>query len=347
MKVLIVNPTFYAYGGAERLIVKLANYLTDKGVESTLITQEILPEIKPEFKETRIIETESIENMGSLVQRIIHKFDVVNPHNDPAQLLLYPRMRPSVWMCNEPPYPVLMGQELPEPQREMVRSHIDLSVVVDEYNKKRFMDIYGVEPRVNHYGVDYDFFKNGAPSVAREKYGLGESFTVLQVGMIVSTKNQLKTISIFKKLKRKVPDAKLVLAGYIDTLYFQNVKRMITESGLRKDIIVTGEIPQEEVKDLYYAADALLAPIMNQGGWLSTFEAMATGLPIIVSPKMTAASLIIENDLGAVTTDYVNELLALYTKRRRTTKPRKWVKDNLSWDKFCGNMLGYFKEVMP
>ena len=32
VKVLIVNPTFYAYGGAERLIVKLANYLTDKGV---------------------------------------------------------------------------------------------------------------------------------------------------------------------------------------------------------------------------------------------------------------------------------------------------------------------------
>jgi glycosyltransferase involved in cell wall biosynthesis len=345
MKVLLINPTFYAYGGAERLIVKLANYLTDKGVETTLITQEITPEIKEEFKETRIIITETMENMAPTVQGIIHQFDVVNPHNDPTQLLLYPRMRPSVWMCNEPPYPVLMGQELPEPQRNMVRNHITLSVVADDYNRKRFMDIYDVEPRVNHYGVDYDFFKDGDPMAAREKYGLGESFVMLQVGMMTFTKNQLKTVSVFKKLKRKIPDAKLVLVGYNSGPYFLDVKRCITESGLRKDIIVTGEIPQEEVKDLYYAADALLAPIMAQGGWLSTFEAMATGLPIIVSPKMTAASIIMENELGAVTEDYVDELLALYNKRQRVLGPKKWVKENLSWDKFCGTMLGYFEEV--
>ena len=159
------------------------------------------------------------------------------------------------------------------------------------------------------------------------------------------TKNQLKTVSIFKKLKRKAPDAKLILVGYNNGPYFQDVKRKITESGLRKDIIVTGEIPQEEVKDLYYAADALLAPIMNQGGWLSTFEAMATGLPIIVSPQMTASSLIVENELGAVTEDYVDELFARYNKRRRELGPRRWVKENLSWDKFCGNMLSYFEEV--
>lgn len=345
MKVLIVNPAFYTYGGAERLIVKLANYLTAKGIESTLITQEITPEIKKEFTETRIIVTETIEKMAPIVQSIIHKFDVVNPHNDPAQLFLYPRMKPSVWMCNEPPYPILMGQELPEPQKDMVRKHIDISVVADEYNKKRFMDIYGVEPRINHYGVDYDFFQDGDPAIAREKYGLGESFTVLQVGMMTFTKNQLKTISIFKKLKREIPDAKLILAGFKDGAYFTDVKRRITESGLRKDIIVTGEIPQKEVKDLYYAADALLVPIMAQGGWLSTFEAMATGLPVIVSPQMTASSLIIENELGYVTENYVDELLGLYNQRHRELGPRKWVKENLSWDKFCGAMLSYFEEV--
>ncbi|MBU1173739.1 MAG: glycosyltransferase family 4 protein, partial [Proteobacteria bacterium] len=273
MKVLIINPTFYAYGGAERLIVKLANYLTEKGIESTVITQEITPEIKQEFTETRIITTDTMENMAPLVQSIIHQFDVVNPHNDPAQLLLYPRMRPSVWMCNEPPYPVLMGQELPEPQKDLIRKYITLSVVADEYNRKRFMGIYDVEPRVNPYGVDYDFFQGGDREAVRERYGLNDAFTVLQVGMMTFTKSQLKTVSIFKKLKRKIPDAKLILAGYNDGPYYQNVKRMITESGLRKDIIVTGEIPQEEVKNLYYAADVLLAPIMDQGGWLSTFEA--------------------------------------------------------------------------
>jgi len=347
MNVLLMNPEFYVYGGAERLIVKLANYLTDKGVSNTLLTPNIPPRIREDFTETRIIETGDIQNMAPILHSIMHRFDVINPHNDPTQVLVFPRKKPSVWMCNEPPIQLLAGQELPESQRNVVRRHIDIPVVADEYNRNRFIDIYGVEPRVNPYGVDYNFFADGNPETAREKYGLDDAFVVLQVGMLTFTKNQLKTVSTFKKFKKVAPDAKLVLAGYNKGPYYDNVKRLITESGLRKDIIVTGEIPQGDVRDLYYAADVLFAPIMAQGGWLSTFEALATGLPIIVSPQMTASSLIIENELGVVTEDYVEELMNVYLNRSRSTETRRWVRENLSWDKFCGNMLSYFEEVAP
>lgn len=347
MKVLLINPAFYVYGGAERLIVKLCNHLTEEGVSTTLLTPNIPPRISEKLTETRIIRTGDIQNAAPTVQSIIHKFDVVNPHNDPAQLLVYPRKRPCVWMCNEPPAQILMGGILDEGSRRAVRNHVDISVVADEFNKKRFMDIYGVEPRVNHYGVDWQYFSEGNPDRVKEKLGIGEGFTVLQVGMHTFTKNQLRTVKEFKEIKKKIPDAQLVLAGYNETPYYEEVKKRITTSRLRKSITVTGELPQDDIRDLYYAADALIAPIMPQGGWLSTFEAMATGLPVVVSPDMTASSIISEHGLGTVTEDYTEAIAKIADNPQRSIKTRQWVKDNLNWETFCNNMLGYFEEVAP
>jgi len=312
-----------------------------------LITPKIPLKIKREFTETRIIETEKIEQLPSILHGILHKFDVVNLHNDPAQICVYPRMRPSVWMCNEPPIDALIGGEIDEKYKQIIRDHIDINVVADRFNQTRFMELFNVEARINHYGVDHDFFVKGNPENIIEKYSLGDRFTVLQVGMFTFTKNQLKTVGLFKKIKKRIPEAKLVLAGYNDTPYFKKVKQRIVQSRLIKDVVFTGEVSQTEIRDLYHASNVLIVPIMPQGGWLSTFEAMTAGLPVVVSPQMTASDIITDNDLGLVTEDYVEAVFALYGKRRRTVKPGRWVKKHLTWERFCGNMLDYFVEVMP
>jgi len=345
MKALIINPVFYVYGGAERLIVKLCNYLTERGVTTSILTQAIHPDIKTEFTETRLIETGSMESLVPVAHSIIHKFDVVNPHNDPAQITLFPRKRPSVWMCNEPPAKVLLGGELTGQERDIVRRHIDVSVVSDEYNRKRFEELYGVTPRINHYGVDYPFFSEGDAGRVKEKYGMSDTFTIMQVGMFTSTKNQMRTVSIFKKLKKQVPDAKLILTGFNQTPYHDTVKRFIAQSRLSKDVTITGEIPQEDIRDLYHAVDAVVAPIQSQGGWLSTFEAMAAGKPVLVSPEMTASYLLEKHGIGVVTEGFVDELVGIYENPRSDVKGRRWVEKNLRWDRFCGNMLEYFEEV--
>lgn len=345
MKVLIINPGFYVYGGAERLIVKLCNYLVEKGVSTTLLTQGIPPHIKQEFTETRIIETNNLESLVPIAHSIFHNFDVINPHNDPAQITLFPRKLPSVWMCNEPPINVLTGGTLTEQERNIVRRHIDIPVVSDDYNKTRFEDLYGVTPRVNHYGVDYPFFSEGAAERVKEKYGMSDTFTMMQVGMFTFTKNQMKTVNIFKKLKKRIPDAKLILTGFKDTPYYDNVKRFISQNRLAKDVTITGELPQEDIKDLYHAVDAVVAPIQAQGGWLSTFEAIAAGTPVLVSKEMTASYLLEEHGIGVVTDTFVDELVDIHEHPSSNVKGRKWVEENLSWERFCGNMLGYFEEV--
>ena len=214
MKILIINPSFYVYGGAERVIVKLANYLTEHNHQCTILTTKMLPEIRKDLIETRLIFCNDIPDMAEWLNKIHKDFDVINYHNDPVQLLAFGKKTPSVWMCNEPPQTCLDGKELPIDQKEVVRKFIKKVVVADEFNQKRFKEIYGVDSEIINYGVDYDFWKKGDGSKFRKKYELKDEFVLVQSGFIHPMKNQMRTLNIFKKIKEKIPNAKLILAGY-------------------------------------------------------------------------------------------------------------------------------------
>jgi len=47
-----------------------------------------------------------------------------------------------------------------------------------------------------------------------------------------------------------------------------------------------------------------------------------------------------------VTDDFVGAIEEINSAPRGNFAGRKWVKENLIWDKFCGNMLWFFEEVM-
>ena len=49
MRVLIVYPRIDLYGGAELLVVRLANYLTRSNIENALLTTNICDEVKNDF----------------------------------------------------------------------------------------------------------------------------------------------------------------------------------------------------------------------------------------------------------------------------------------------------------
>jgi hypothetical protein len=110
MRVLIVNPHIYVYGGAELLIVKLANYLTKNNIENALLTTSILAEVEKDLKGTEIILTRNTRSSITSETMALHKcmssnlkyYDVINVHNFPAEVAVFPFHKPVVWMCNEP-----------------------------------------------------------------------------------------------------------------------------------------------------------------------------------------------------------------------------------------------------
>lgn len=339
-KVLIINPDFHIDGGAERVIVRLANYLTDKNIEVCILTCGMIPEIKCQIKEARLIISKDFAEMSRDFQIICKDFDAINIHNTPCELLPYSRKLNTIWMCNEPPKFNGETCDISDSEKSIVKKFIKKVVVADEFNQKRFKEIYDMDSEINNYGIDYDFFNKGEPKNIIDKYHLQNNFVITQVAFIHQTKNQLRTINIFREIKSKIPNAKLILAG-LETKYKELVEKRIIMRGLKDDVIFTGHLPRNEIRDLYHASDIIMQPCKAQGSWLSVFEAMSAGKPVIISKEMTASSILEKEDIGFVE-GFVKHTLEI--KKGKLKDNSEWVKNNLSWKKYCDKMLEVFEK---
>ncbi len=354
MKVLIVYPEFWIDGGAEKVIVRLCNYMTEHNIDNTILTTKMIPEIKKQLTETRIIEMGSLDNVQNMLHSISEDFDVINVHNEPCQLLVYPKNMNAIWSFNELPNKIQLGGTLPEMERKMVQNFIKKIIVADETNQEKVKTVYDKDSIIIPYGIDYDFFQGEIKEDMRLRFGIDkEDFVITQVGFIAPTKNQLESVKILAEVKKKIPNAKLVLAGTF-TDYKKDVEQEIVKNKLYNDVIFTGQLNQEEIKDLLKTSDCAIQPNKGQGSWLSVFEALACGIPIIVSREFTGSSILIENDIGIVCNDtenYINVIEVISKMKFKDIKStgdyyKKWVKKNLTWDKYCKNVVEVFNESL-
>ncbi|CAD7769511.1 D-inositol-3-phosphate glycosyltransferase [Candidatus Methanoperedenaceae archaeon GB50] len=370
MKVLIVNTKMDIYGGAELLIVKLANYLSREGIENALLTTFLSPEIEKDLNGTETLSLNKVFGRGVVlinttreilmlqrhVQNFKDSFDVINVHNFPAEVSVFGADKPTVWMCNEPPI-FWLDQKLSLPlqiphrlllsfEKLVVRKYVKHVCVSDKFNAERFERIYGFKPAIINYGIDYGFFFEGNMKEAMEKFDLYDSFVVLHVGMLTPLKNQMGSIKTVEKLKDRIPNIKLVLAGLGEGDYRVMLENYIKEKNLEQNVVFTGHLNRESVKDLYHACDVLLHPIKSQGGWLAPFEALCAKKPIIVSREMTASDIIRREGIGIVTDDFAEAILDIYNNPGKyyeiAERGQAWVKGNLNWDNFCEKMVDVF-----
>ena len=361
MRILIVNPSSYIYGGAERVIVNLANYLSSHDIDNTLLTTNINSNIESKLINTEImissLEKSPHAEMMSLhksVKQIEHRFDVINPHNYPAEMSIWGCKKPVVWQCNEPilgiknDYQSLL-MKLSNTlnlmfDRIVIKKYVDEVIVADLFNADRFTKIYNKIPKIIHYGIDVDDF-NANRSVDYE------SFNMIQVGMIQPFKNQLESLKIVNTLKEDIPNIKLTLVGWALPTYKHILDEYIKLNNLQEYVTFIQHIDGHEMKKLYLSHDLLLHPIHSQGGWLTPFEALCTELPIIVSKEFTASGIIKQNDIGIVSdsNNYVKDILEIYNNRKesyiKAKRGKVWVNENLSWNRYCEQMLNVFNRV--
>jgi glycosyltransferase involved in cell wall biosynthesis len=379
MRVLIVNRGMNIYGGAEIVIVKLANYLAEKGIENAILTTRMPPDMEKDLKGTRVLlcgegdgsgirgRVLSMAHIGEMLalQRGIRKysreFDVINAHNYPSETACFLCDTKTVWMCNEPELYLSLGvlkeagpravtRALLIFDRMVTRRFVTRVVVADEFNAQRFKKVYGKEQTQINYGIDHDYFSSGDKGDAVERFGLGGRFVVLHVGMLTPFKNQMASLQAAGELRQKIPNLKLVLAGSVENAeYTGMLKDYIKAKGLEDNVRLTGHVDRGTVRQLYHASDVLLHPIRSQGGWLAPFEALCAGLPVIVSREMTAASIIGRNGIGVVTDDFSGAVWDVHQRPQAhvemARKGAKYIKENLGWDEYCRKMLDVFKEV--
>jgi glycosyltransferase involved in cell wall biosynthesis len=119
------------------------------------------------------------------------------------------------------------------------------------------------------YGVDIERFR---PLARRERQG----FRILFVGTLSQRKGIKYLLDAVKRLK--LPDTELVLVGR----QIGNPAALAPYAGTFRHV---PHVPYHEVHRMYAEADLFVYPSLHEGSAFATYEALASGLPVIATPN--------------------------------------------------------------
>jgi glycosyltransferase-like protein len=168
----------------------------------------------------------------------------------------------------------------------------DRHFVVSETWRRRLRDEFGLSAAIVGNGVDRKRFnprRDGGEEALRARLGLGDDQPVLlAVGGVEERKNTLRLIEAFAGVRRRHPRARLVIAGGASLLDHDDYRGRYLEAkatlALPADAIIeTGPLPDADMPRLYRLADLLVFPSTREGFGLVVLEAMASGVPAVVS----------------------------------------------------------------
>jgi glycosyltransferase involved in cell wall biosynthesis len=115
----------------------------------------------------------------------------------------------------------------------------------------------------------------------REKYDLGEEPYLFSVSTIQPRKNYQMLIRAFRSVADEFPH-KLVIAGGMGWLYEETLEEVKTQ-GLESRVLFLGFVDDEDLPALYSDATLFVFPSLYEGFGLPILEAMACGVPVVVS----------------------------------------------------------------
>ena len=175
-------------------------------------------------------------------------------------------------------------------------------------------------------GVDTDAFRpvpdSAQRTALRQRFGWKDAPTVLFVGQIISRKRPHLLVEAVGLLKRKVPDCQLVLVGPVnEPQYHRMILARATELGLNDRIIWAPF--NDQVADFYRAADLFSLPSASEGMSNALLEAMACGLPSVVTPISGMVDLIRNGTEGAhvePVAEHLAEVIGQYLASPRTAR---------------------------
>lgn len=147
---------------------------------------------------------------------------------------------------------------------------------------KQLFSINKKEIKTIHYGLELDKFINSNPKLFTK--GL-----ILYIGTIIRKKGVFELPGIFKKVRNKHPEAKLLLIGSDspdiktkNASTWEMLKTKFSETGC-DNVDYLGKIPYNEVQEFIKKANVCVFPTFAETLGMVTIESMALKKPVVNS----------------------------------------------------------------
>ena len=154
--------------------------------------------------------------------------------------------------------------------------------------------------RVVRYGIPVDEI-SALPdrAEARTRFGLTAPLVVGMLGRMAPIKNHALTVEAFARLRSTpdAPDVQLLLAGEGETR--EALERQVERLALGDRVRFHGF--QRDLRDVYAALDLLVISSKNEGVPIAALEAMAAGVPLVVTAVGGLVDLVRDGENGWLT----------------------------------------------
>jgi phosphatidylinositol alpha-1,6-mannosyltransferase len=138
----------------------------------------------------------------------------------------------------------------------------------------------------------------------RSKYGLKPFdkivFTLTRMDATERYKGYDRVLQAMAGLIKEMPELKYVIGGSYDIIEKKKIDELIIELGVNDNVVITGFIPDENLKDYFQMSDVYVMPSYNEGFGIVYIEAMYFGLPVIAGNKDGSVDALLNGKLGTL-----------------------------------------------
>jgi len=188
----------------------------------------------------------------------------------------------------------------------------DLTICVAQAEADSFLSFGLTHPqrvRVIPYGIDVSRFLTPPAGVAnlRRELGGGDGHVVLTVCRLNVPRDFFSLLTAFRHVRDEFADARLLIVG--DGPQRDHVEQLIQDLGLERCVRITGF--RDDVPAFMALADVY---VLTSYGWegypISTLEAQAAGVPVVVTDAGGSAEAVQHEKTGLVVPKSDPDLLA-------------------------------------
>jgi starch synthase len=243
------------------------------------------------------------------------------------------------WNCLYPP----VARFYYERARRTVEL-LDYVLCPSSYVRNSFLD-RGFKPEqildVNYPAVDLSRF-----TPARQERPAQRPLTIINTGMLCLRKGTPYLLEAFRLIRKEVPDARLLLTEAV-----MDSARPILARYRDLPIEWSPSLSHDKLAERLRSADVFIFPSLEEGLVRTALEAMACGLPVILTPNTGTNDFVIEGVNGSVVPIRDPEAtaqaaLTWWDKiRAGYCVPTGNLQENLSFEKLESLFLGHLRRL--
>jgi glycosyltransferase involved in cell wall biosynthesis len=183
---------------------------------------------------------------------------------------------------------------------------------------------------------------------------IGDNRIVLFFGRVNFKKGLDLLVKAFAAVARKQEDVQLVIAGPDNEGWGDKVRSWLSDEGLLGRSTFTGMLLGPEKLAVLRDADMFVLPSYSENFGIAVIEAMAAGLPVIISDKVNIwrevqageAGRVIPCDAAALAEQILDLLAQPELARQMGQNGRSLVQERFQWPRIAQNLVAAYAQII-